>query len=67
MADAFRQAVTEAGLPIERAAEAASLTPARALGLDSRVGSLDPGKDADLVVLDDDLSVSWVMRKGRRI
>ncbi|SFP59790.1 N-acetylglucosamine 6-phosphate deacetylase [Actinomadura madurae] len=67
MADAFRQAVTEAGLPIERAAEAASLTPARALGLDSRIGSLDPGKDADLVVLDDDLSVSWVMRKGRRI
>ncbi|GAA4299157.1 hypothetical protein GCM10023178_70000 [Actinomadura luteofluorescens] len=67
MADAFRRAVADVGLPIERAAEAASLTPARALGLDARVGSLEPGKDADLVVLDDDLRVDWVMKWGRRV
>ncbi|MUN40902.1 N-acetylglucosamine-6-phosphate deacetylase [Actinomadura litoris] len=65
MADGFRRAVTEVGLPIERAAEAAALTPARALGIDARVGSLEPGKDADLLVLDDDLTVSRVMKGGR--
>ncbi|WP_433476982.1 N-acetylglucosamine-6-phosphate deacetylase [Spirillospora sp. CA-142024] len=67
MADAFRRAVADIGLPVERAAEAASLTPARALGIDSRVGSLEPGKDADLVVLDADLRVAWVMKQGRRV
>ncbi|MFD0692160.1 N-acetylglucosamine-6-phosphate deacetylase [Actinomadura fibrosa] len=64
MADAFRRAVTDVGLPIERASEAASLTPARALGLDPRIGSLEPGKDADLLVLEDDLTVARVMKRG---
>lgn len=65
MADAFRRAVAVLGLPIEEAAVAASLVPARALGIDSRVGSLEPGKDADLVVLNDDMSVHRVMKAGR--
>ncbi|MFA1545309.1 N-acetylglucosamine-6-phosphate deacetylase [Actinomadura chokoriensis] len=64
MADAFRRAVTDAGLPVQDAARAASLTPARALGIGSRAGSLEPGKDADLAVLDDDLQVTWVMKRG---
>ncbi|NKZ06564.1 N-acetylglucosamine-6-phosphate deacetylase [Actinomadura latina] len=64
MADAFRRAVTDVGLPIEDAARAASLTPARALGIDARTGSLEPGKDADLAVLDDDLRVTRVMKQG---
>lgn len=67
MADAFRQAVVHLGLPIHEAAEAASLTPARALGIASRAGSLEPGKDADLAVLDDDLRIAWVMKGGRRV
>ncbi|MBO2447165.1 N-acetylglucosamine-6-phosphate deacetylase [Actinomadura barringtoniae] len=65
MAEAFRRAVTEVGRPIEEAARAASLTPARALGLDHRIGSLAPGKDADLVVLNDDLTVHQVMKTGQ--
>jgi N-acetylglucosamine-6-phosphate deacetylase len=40
-----------------------SATPARALGL-SRVGSLRPGYDADLVVLDPELRVTTVMVRG---
>jgi N-acetylglucosamine-6-phosphate deacetylase len=65
MADAFRRAVTVLGLPMEEAAVAASLIPARALGIDSRVGSLEHGKDADLVVLNEDMSVHRVMKAGR--
>ena len=64
MDQAFRNTVREVGVPIEQAAVSASLTPARALGLADRVGSLEPGKSADLVVLDDDLRVEAVMRRG---
>jgi N-acetylglucosamine-6-phosphate deacetylase len=39
----------------------ASLTPARRTGIDGRVGSLQPGKQADLLVLSQDLQVQSVM------
>jgi imidazolonepropionase-like amidohydrolase len=39
-----------AGLSFEAALEAATLQPARMLGVDDRVGSIEPGKDADLVL-----------------
>jgi N-acetylglucosamine-6-phosphate deacetylase len=64
MDEAFRRAVLEAGLTLPEAAEAASLTPARVLGLAGRVGSIEAGKDADLVVLSGDLRVDGVMRRG---
>lgn len=61
---AFRRAVTVDRLPVEDAVRALSANPARLLGVADRVGSLEPGKDADLVVLDADFAVTGVMRKG---
>ena len=46
------------------ALRAASATPAAVLGLSARKGSLEPGKDADLVLLDPDLSVWKTIRSG---
>ncbi len=63
MGDAVRYAVTVAGLPLLDVVRAASATPAALLGLDL-VGELTPGAVADLVVLDDDLCVQRVMRRG---
>ncbi len=40
------------GLPEEEAYRAVTLNAAWILGLDERLGSLDPGKDADLVLFD---------------
>jgi imidazolonepropionase-like amidohydrolase len=61
-----------AGMPRTRALEALTLTGARMLDLQSRVGSLEPGKDADFVILDGDpLGVrtkvleTWV--EGRKV
>ncbi|GGX63596.1 N-acetylglucosamine-6-phosphate deacetylase [Streptomyces minutiscleroticus] len=61
---AFRRAVTVDGLPVEDVVAAISANPARLLGVDDRVGSLEPGKDADLVVLDSAFSLKGVMRRG---
>ncbi|SFC24160.1 N-acetylglucosamine-6-phosphate deacetylase [Streptomyces aidingensis] len=61
---ALRRAVTVDGLAVTDAVTALCRTPARLLGIDDRVGSLAPGKDADLVVLDESFEVTAVMRKG---
>ncbi|MBM7082176.1 N-acetylglucosamine-6-phosphate deacetylase [Micromonospora humidisoli] len=60
---ALRHAVT-AGIPIVDAVRMAATTPARAIGLGDRIGALQPGRRADLVVLDDELNVVRVMRAG---
>ena len=41
-----------------------SLTPARILGLDARKGSLDEGKDADIVVFDSRIHVVTTISEG---
>jgi len=38
------------GMPEEEALKAITITPAEIIGVDKRVGSLEPGKDADIVV-----------------
>ncbi|MGB9042983.1 MAG: amidohydrolase family protein, partial [Pseudolabrys sp.] len=62
MASAVRNAVRMAQLPLEDALRAASLTPARFLGLDNERGVLAPGARADLVALTEELRVvaTWV-------
>ncbi|MFF3250283.1 N-acetylglucosamine-6-phosphate deacetylase [Actinacidiphila glaucinigra] len=61
---AFKRAVTVDGLPVADAVRALSANPARLLGAYDRIGSLEPGKDADLVVLDASFDLVGVMRKG---
>lgn len=50
------------GCSIVEALDAASLHPARSLGIQDRKGSLLYGRDADLIFLDDDLNVlsTWI-------
>ncbi|WP_324783484.1 N-acetylglucosamine-6-phosphate deacetylase [Streptomyces sp. H51] len=61
---AFQRAVTVDGLPVQDVVAAVSANPARLLGVDDRVGSLEPGKDADLVLLDAEFALKGVMRRG---
>ncbi|MFF0432738.1 N-acetylglucosamine-6-phosphate deacetylase [Streptomyces sp. NPDC004327] len=61
---AFKRAATVDKLPVESVVQAISANPARLLGVYDRVGSLEAGKDADLVVLDAEFEVRGVMRKG---
>jgi N-acetylglucosamine-6-phosphate deacetylase len=55
------------GAPLHDVVRMASLTPATILGLDGELGSIAPGKRADLVVMSRDLSVVQVFAGGRRV
>jgi alpha-D-ribose 1-methylphosphonate 5-triphosphate diphosphatase len=44
--------VESLGVPLHRAACMASLNPARAAGIDRFTGSIEPGKSADLIIVD---------------
>ncbi|WP_373921891.1 N-acetylglucosamine-6-phosphate deacetylase [Streptomyces sp. T12] len=61
---AFKRAVTIDRLPVEDVVAALSVNPAKLLGRYDRIGSLEPGKDADLVLLDSDFDLKGVMRRG---
>ena len=56
-----------AGVPLPETIRMASLTPARILGVDSEIGSLEVGKRADVVILDKDLNVTQVFIHGERL
>ncbi len=53
------------GRPLWEVVRMASLTPARIVGRDHDLGSLTPGKRADIVVLDKDLQVQRVFIDGK--
>jgi N-acetylglucosamine-6-phosphate deacetylase len=53
------------GIPLADAVKAAAWNPARALGIDSWAGSLEPGKAANLVVLEPDLTLRCVLLRGQ--
>lgn len=55
------------GIRPEEAVLAATLTPARELGMDSEIGSLAPGKKADFLVCDENWDLQRVYLDGRRI
>lgn len=63
----LRFAHRTAAIPLEDAWTMGSLTPARIIGVADRKGSLDAGKDADVILLDRDLELQEVYAKGRRV
>lgn len=55
------------GIPLADAVTAAAVNPAKALGIYDRVGSLDVGKDANVVVLDQNLELKAVLFRGELV
>ena len=53
-----------AEVPMHEAVHMASTTPARIMNIDQYTGSLETGKDADLVIFDDDVHVSHTIVQG---
>ena len=61
----IRTCVKQAGIPLADACRMASETPARIMGIDNRKGTLESGKDADILLLDNDLNLRMVIAMGK--
>jgi N-acetylglucosamine-6-phosphate deacetylase len=59
-----RTMVNTAKVPLEEAVKMASLTPARVMRIDQSKGSITPGKDADIIVFNENIQVQLVMING---
>ena len=55
---------TYTDLTLPEAVACASLHPAQAIGVDARKGSIEVGKDADLILIDEDLHIYRTMMRG---
>jgi N-acetylglucosamine-6-phosphate deacetylase len=56
-----------AEIPLTEAVRMMTDTPARVLGIDDRKGAIAPGKDADLVIFDDDINIYTTIIEGNVI
>jgi N-acetylglucosamine-6-phosphate deacetylase len=59
--------VESVGVPLEEAIAMASITPARSLGIEHQSGSLEAGKNADLIRFDEGWNLKGVWIGGRRL
>jgi len=64
-ADRLIRTMLAANIPLVDVIKMASLTPARILKCNDRKGSLEVGKDADIVIFDDQVNISTTMINGR--
>ena len=62
-----RTAVQKAGIPLADVSRMASETPARIMGVYDRKGSIEAGKDADIMMFDKDLNLTGVVQMGREV
>jgi len=64
--------MAEAGMPAIETIQSATMTPAKILNMDDKIGSIDIGKLADIIAVDDDPTqnihtmenVTFVMKEG---
>lgn len=57
--------IQDVGVAIKDAIQMATLNPARVINMDASKGSLDPGKDADVIILDKEMNVYMTLVKGK--
>ena len=62
--DCMKKAIAM-GIPKESAIKAATINPARSIGMDGKIGSMEAYKRADILVVDEDLRVETVIIGGK--
>jgi N-acetylglucosamine-6-phosphate deacetylase len=63
--EGIRTMAVEVGVPLEEAVAMATLVPAIALGLEQEIGSLFPGKAANLIRFNDHWEIKEVWMQGK--
>ena len=64
---AVRNVLANTTLPVNEVFKMASLNPATSIHCADRIGSLEAGKDADIIIVDNDINVLKTIKKGRTI
>ena len=64
MVDGVKQMLRLEGVSMENVIEMASMNPAKQIGIFDRKGSIKQGKDADLLVVDDQLNINYTICGG---
>jgi N-acetylglucosamine-6-phosphate deacetylase len=64
MLRAVRNGVEKAGIPLPEALRMAALYPAKLMGLENKRGCIQPGAQADFIVLDENLNLQKVIVDG---
>ena len=64
---AVRNVLANTTLPVNEVFKMASLNPATSIRCADRIGSLEAGKDADIIIVDNDINVLRTIKKGRTI
>jgi N-acetylglucosamine-6-phosphate deacetylase len=67
MCDAVRNCVDMFGIPLEDAVKMATATPASIINIQDRKGSLTPGKDADITIMNDMYDVKMTIVEGKTV
>ncbi|MCI9532916.1 MAG: N-acetylglucosamine-6-phosphate deacetylase [Lachnospiraceae bacterium] len=65
--DCLRAAVRSMGIPLASAVKCAAVNPARAVGIIKDYGTLEPGKYANIVILNEALETKAILHKGKTI
>ncbi|HCA98929.1 MAG TPA: N-acetylglucosamine-6-phosphate deacetylase, partial [Porphyromonadaceae bacterium] len=62
-----RTMISQAGVSLPEAVRMITHTPARILGIENSKGTIDIGKDADLVIFDNDINICETIINGKLI
>ena len=65
--EAVRNFRAHTDLPLNEIVNMASLNPARRVGIADRKGSIEPGKDADFAIADENMQIVRTVLRGRTI
>lgn len=57
--------INMAGVPVEEAIKMMTMTPARILHMEKNIGSIERGKQADMVIFNSNIDIKMTMIKGR--
>lgn len=63
--DCMKEAVTGMKIPLAEAVKAVTVNPAKAIGIYNKYGSIENGKYANLVILDESLNIIKIIKHGK--
>lgn len=65
--ECFQKAVKDMKIPLKDAILSCTITPAKSIGMDEECGIIKEGRNADILIVDKDLKIKYVIKNGKMI